>query len=99
MYIYNARIHTLDSTRPLATGLAIQGERIVAVGDETAIWAEYSGSDEGLDMHGKTILPGLTDAHMHLEMYAFSLKQVNCETDSRQECLAQNLQTLLYPHQ
>lgn len=87
MYIYNARIHTLDSTRPLASALAIQQERIVAVGDEAAIWAEYSSGEEGLDMQGRVILPGLTDAHIHLESYALGLRRVNCETDTYQECL------------
>ncbi len=67
MYLYNARIHTLDSTRPFATAIAIQRDRIVAVGDEAAIWAEYSDREEGLDMQGRVILPGLTDAHIHLE--------------------------------
>ena len=74
MYLYNARIHTLDSTRPFASALAIQHERIVAVGDEAAIWAEYSTGEEGLDMQGRVILPGLTDAHIHLEMYALGLQ-------------------------
>jgi len=87
MYLYNARIHTLDSTRPFATAIAIQRDRIVAVGDEAAIWAEYSDREEGLDMQGRVILPGLTDAHIHLESYALSLRWVDCETDSRQECL------------
>jgi predicted amidohydrolase YtcJ len=87
MYLYNARIHTLDSTRPFATALAILRERIVAVGDEAAIWAEYSGGEEGLDMQGRVILPGLTDAHIHLESYALSLRRVDCETDTLQECL------------
>ena len=87
MYLYNARIYTLDSTRPIASALAIQHDRIVAVGDEAAIWAEYSAGEEGLDMQGRVILPGLTDAHIHLESYALSLRQVDCETGTRQECL------------
>ena len=33
------------------------------------------------------ILPGLTDAHIHLEMYALSLQKVDCETATLQECL------------
>lgn len=34
------------------------------------------------------MIPGLTDAHIHLEHYALSLKKVDCETTSRQACLA-----------
>ncbi len=87
MYLYNARIHTLDSTRPFATALAIQQGRIVAVGDEAAIWAEYSNGEAGQDMQGRVILPGLTDSHIHLESYALSLCRVDCETDTLRECL------------
>jgi hypothetical protein len=87
MFLYNARIHTLDSTRPFATALAIQRDRIVVVGDEAAIWAEYSSSKEAQDMQGRVILPGLTDAHIHLESYALNLRRVDCETDTLQECL------------
>ena len=87
MYLYNARIHTLDPEQPFANALAIQGDRIVAVGDEAAIWAEYHATEEGRDMAGQVILPGLTDAHIHLEMYALSLQRVDCETGTLQECL------------
>ena len=38
-------------------------------------------------MQGQTILPGLTDAHIHLQHYALSLQRVNCETATRRECL------------
>jgi predicted amidohydrolase YtcJ len=87
MYLYNARIHTLDPQRPNATALAIQGDRIVAIGDEAEIWAEFHASERSQDMAGQVILPGLTDAHIHLEMYALSLQRVDCETDTIQECL------------
>ena len=87
MYIYNARIHTLDSARPFATALAIQKEHIVAVGEEAAMWAEYRGGEKGLDMQGRVILPGLTDAHIHLECYALGLRRVDCETETLRECL------------
>jgi hypothetical protein len=33
------------------------------------------------------ILPGLTDAHIHLECYALGLRRVDCETESLRECL------------
>ena len=38
-------------------------------------------------MHGRTLWPGLTDAHLHLEHYAFSLQMIDCETATRAECL------------
>jgi predicted amidohydrolase YtcJ len=38
-------------------------------------------------MKGKTILPGLTDAHIHIQHYALGLSKVDCETKTKEECL------------
>src|SRR5215208_6475972 len=38
-------------------------------------------------MGGRVIVPGLTDAHLHLKNYALSLQKVDCETDTKEECL------------
>jgi len=38
-------------------------------------------------MNGRVILPGLTDAHLHLKHYSLSLQKINCETDTKEECL------------
>ncbi len=39
------------------------------------------------DLGGRTILPGLTDAHIHLKQYAQSLRKIDCETTTRALCL------------
>ncbi len=83
--LHNARIHTLDPLRPTASALAIEREWIVAVGGEELL-DEFPGA-ERQDMGGRTILPGLTDAHLHLMRYALTLQQVDCETPTKEECL------------
>ncbi len=45
------------------------------------------GKLEKQDMQGKTILPGLTDAHIHLQYYSLGLAKVDCETKTKDECL------------
>jgi predicted amidohydrolase YtcJ len=42
---------------------------------------------ESLDAGGRAVIPGLTDAHIHLEQYALGLQKVDCETSTRLECL------------
>lgn len=81
----NARIHTLDPSRPTASALAFERGRIVAVGGEE-LPAEFPRAEKE-DMGGRVILPGLTDAHLHLMRYALALQQVDCETASKEECL------------
>jgi predicted amidohydrolase YtcJ len=85
--LYNARIYTMDQQKPLASALLIDGERLLLVGSDTEILAEANPKTEKIDLSGRTILPGLTDAHLHLELYARSLQNVNAETASLQECL------------
>ncbi|WP_299026431.1 amidohydrolase [uncultured Thermanaerothrix sp.] len=87
LILHNARIYTLDPQRPVATALAIEQDRIVAVGEAAEImdWAHAGSSVQ--DMEGKVILPGLVDAHIHLQHFALNLQRVDCETPTRAECL------------
>lgn len=88
--IYNARIYTMDRDYPLVTALVIDADRIIAVGEDRTILESYQVSSskvELINLHGKTILPGLVDGHIHLEKYALGLQKVNCETVTRLECL------------
>jgi len=83
--LYNARIHTLDPKLPPASVLVINGERILAVGGGELL-SEFDGAEKQ-DMRGRTVLPGLTDAHIHLQYYSMGLQKIDCETDSLEECL------------
>jgi hypothetical protein len=85
--IHNANIYTLDPQRPTASALAIDGERIVALGDDHTLRLEFEGRARLENLEGQTIIPGLTDAHIHLQNYALALQMVDCATDTRAECL------------
>jgi predicted amidohydrolase YtcJ len=83
--LHNARIYTLDAARPTATAMLLDGGFIRALGGEELL-AEFDGADRE-DMGGDVILPGLTDAHIHLQEYALSLQRVDCEVNSKKEIL------------
>ncbi len=83
--LHNARIHTLEARRPLAACLVIDGERILRTGGDELL-REFDRAEKQ-DMHGRAILPGLTDAHLHLKYYALGLQKVDCETEALEECL------------
>ncbi len=85
--LYNANIHTLDSKHPSASAILIAGGRIIAVGDRAQLESIAHGKLEKQDMQGRTILPGLTDAHIHLQYYSLGLAKVDCETKTKEECL------------
>ncbi|MFD9123883.1 amidohydrolase [Kitasatospora sp. NPDC059571] len=57
-------VHTNDSARTRAGGLAVTGERITAVGHDDV--RELIGPNtEVVDLSGKLLLPGFQDAHIH----------------------------------
>ena len=65
--LVNGRIVTLDSARPRATALAVAGDRIVAVGGDREIRRLRDRRTTVVDLRGATVVPGLVDAHAHLD--------------------------------
>jgi len=84
--LYNAHIYTQDPAQPTASAILIDRERIIAVGNADDIFDQYPNAEKQ-DMNGRVILPGLTDAHLHLKHYSLSLQKIDCETDTKEECL------------
>ena len=72
--LYNGNIITLDLTRPRVSALAICGERIVAYGHDDEVLPLAGSTTRHENLHGKTIIPGLTDAHLHWAMTAQRLR-------------------------
>jgi predicted amidohydrolase YtcJ len=73
----NGRIHTMDPLYAHATALAVQGEKVVAVGADDEVLALVRPGDERIDLRGRTMLPGLTDAHVHLHGYAQAKRKLD----------------------
>jgi predicted amidohydrolase YtcJ len=84
--LYNAHIRTQNPSQPTASALVIDREWILAVGNSDDLFAEYPKA-ERQDMNGRVIMPGLTDAHLHLQHYSLGLRKIDCETDTKEECL------------
>ena len=84
--IYNAHIYTQNESQPTASAIVIDRERIIAVGDADVLSSQYPNAEKQ-DLGGRFILPGLTDAHIHIRHYSLSLQRIECETDTKEECL------------
>src|SRR5512141_2674939 len=84
--LYNARIHTQNPSQPSASALVLDRQWILAVGTSEDLLAQYPNAEKQ-DMQGRIILPGLTDAHLHLQYYSLGLQKIDCETDTKEECL------------
>ena len=87
LILHNAIIHTMHAPQPLAEALAIQGQHVFAIGKNEDILNLADRASEIVDLHGKSVLPGITDAHIHLLQYGLKLASIDCETNTKKECL------------
>ncbi|MGA7625917.1 MAG: amidohydrolase family protein [Candidatus Acidiferrales bacterium] len=62
---YNGKIFTGDPEHLYAQAVMIRGDKIVAVGNSTDIARTAERDAERVDLHGRTLLPGLIDSHVH----------------------------------
>lgn len=62
----NGSLLTQDPAIPRADALAVDGERIVAVGAKTDIEPLARPGTERIDLEGGALLPGFNDAHVHV---------------------------------
>lgn len=62
----NARIYTVDESRPWAKAVAVRDDTIIYVGDDNGAAAFVGEQTDVRDLDGKLVLPGFVDSHMHL---------------------------------
>ena len=75
----NAKVYTVNARAPWAQAVAIQGGRILAVGSSLQI-ARYRGpSTRMLDAHGRLVLPGFIDSHIHFVEGSLAMTQLRLE--------------------
>ena len=77
--LYNGPIYTLDPSAPRAQALAIRGGRVLAVGSEGKVQAAVGGRAEPINLHGRAVIPALTDAHVHFVGYALGRRELRLE--------------------
>jgi predicted amidohydrolase YtcJ len=65
LILTNAQVVTVDGEFGLARALAIQGNRILDVGDASRIDEFVGPGTRVLDLHGRVVIPGLIDSHIH----------------------------------
>ncbi len=77
LVVLNARIYTADANRPVAEALAVRGGRIAFVGSPRGALALAGPKTERLDLAGRTVIPGIVDAHAHLLGLGQALRTVD----------------------
>ena len=70
MVLHNGKVLTVDDDFATAEAVAIQGERIQAVGSDAEILPLAGPGTQVVDLKGRTVIPGLIDTHSHIHSYA-----------------------------
>jgi predicted amidohydrolase YtcJ len=65
LVLVNGKIVTVDEQFSIRQAVAIEGERITAVGEDAAVLASAPADARVADLGGKTVIPGLIDNHNH----------------------------------
>ena len=75
----NGNVYTVNSNRPKAEAIAVKADRIVFVGSNLEAQRYVGSSTRVVDLMGKTVVPGMTDAHQHLSGVGFREMTLNLE--------------------
>src|SRR5262249_54465743 len=86
LILSNGRIWTADPSRPFAEAVAIEGERISAIGSNQEIAKLAGPRTRVIDLQGRLAAPGFNDAHTHFLDGSLSLSRVDLfNAGSREE--------------
>ncbi|HKS30692.1 MAG TPA: amidohydrolase [Pyrinomonadaceae bacterium] len=66
LVLKNGNIYTVNDREPRAEAVAIRGDRIVFTGSNADVKRYEGKGTRVIDLAGKTVVPGMTDAHYHL---------------------------------
>lgn len=66
LILTNGKVITVDERFTIAQAVAVVGDRIVAVGSNQDIARLAGPQTRRIDAHGRAVIPGLIDNHMHV---------------------------------
>lgn len=73
---HTGKVYTVNAEKPWAQAVAIRNGKIEFVGSDDAVRAHIGPDTTVYDLHGKLMLPGFQDAHVH-PLYA-GLEALSC---------------------
>ncbi|HCA81151.1 MAG TPA: amidohydrolase [Bacteroidetes bacterium] len=85
----NGNLWTVDANRPTGEGVAVLGDKILAVGTTSEMKKYVGSATKVIDLKGRRMLPGFIDNHTHFMTGGFQLQSVDLRfTKSEKEFAA-----------
>ena len=66
MIITNAKVAVMDDNRTTAEAIAIKDGKVLRTGSDEDILRLKDANTQVIDGHGRTLIPGLNDSHLHV---------------------------------
>jgi predicted amidohydrolase YtcJ len=92
MIVTNAKVLTMDPANPRAEAVALDADKIVAVGTRAEVEALATPGSKVIDAKGRILLPGFFESHLHLVLGGAELMQLQLgggEGTERARCIPQ----------
>ncbi|MDU9405827.1 amidohydrolase [Pseudomonas sp. zfem004] len=77
LILHNAKVYTAAPDQPLQQAVAVDGEKIVAVGSDQAVLRLKTAGTQVIDLGGKLLMPGMLDSHSHAIKGGLQLELAN----------------------
>ena len=82
LILVNTKIYTVDDSHPFVEAMAVRGGRVAFIGSTREALLLRGPSTQVLDLAGRTVIPGMVDAHAHLFGLGTFLRDIDL-TDTR----------------
>ena len=79
-FLLHGHIFTGNAKMPWAEALAITRTRIDAIGTDMEVDKQRRGNTKVIDLHGRTVIPGIVDSHAHVVFGSYALHGLNLST-------------------
>ncbi|RUS28275.1 hypothetical protein BC938DRAFT_482081 [Jimgerdemannia flammicorona] len=73
--VHNANVYTVDERGLKANAFVVENGKFVDIGSEKEIMERWPNVKRKIDLHNRTVVPGLIDSHGHLMEYGHILAQ------------------------
>lgn len=74
---HNAKVYTAEPGQPLQQAVAIEGDKIIAVGSDEQVLSLKAAGTRVIDLGGKVLMPGMLDSHSHAIKGGLQLELAN----------------------